>query len=147
MTVLLEPWAPASRKLRRAQGQNLVELVLTMGFVVIFLLSGIEVGRAWHAYHVTRAAAFDGALTAAQSQSTAFGEAKIDERLAAVALPVVNRTVTPLNDGQTYQADVSVRFVPLFAGATATVPGALALAPIPGTFVIRFQSTQQPTTF
>jgi Flp pilus assembly protein TadG len=140
---------PAHVAQRKAaqHGQGLIELSFSLVFIVVFLYAGVELTRVWHAYTSTRHAAYQGALVAAQTQSIGQGLTALDTSVAQAGLDVASRSLTPLQQGQGYSCQLSVRFTPMFANGQrlASVGGGIRLfAP---QFVITYNATSQSATF
>lgn len=129
------------------QGQGLVELSFSLVFIVVFLYTGVELARVWHAFTSARHAAYQGALVAAQTQSIAQGLSALDVSAAQAKLNVASRSLTPLQQGQGYSSQLSVRFTPMFANGQrlASLGGGIRLfAP---QFIITYNATSQSATF
>lgn len=110
----------ANRRIRRRashQGQNLVELVLTLPFVLVLIFFIIDVGRAWMVYEGAKMAARDAAYTAAIYHSASVGQTQMDNRLAAGGWEG-SGDVSQVPNQHAYQANVNVTFTPLFAELT-----------------------------
>lgn len=131
---------------RAARGQNMMELVLTLGFMVVLILTTIEVGRVWMTYNATQSAALDGVVTASQHHNAANGEARIDARLNQANIPIVNRSVVAVNNDTGYQASITVNFQPMFGGMSIPTPGG-NIPIVPDAFPISFSTTQYTTVY
>lgn len=131
----------AGQRRKRAchRGQNLVELVLTLPFVVIMLFFIIELGRAWMVYEGAKMAARDGAYTASIYHNANTGQTQLDNKLAAAGLTVKSAKVSQVPNQHAYQADVTVTFSPFFGGLSIpTLSGAISI--LPAQFDISYQS-------
>jgi len=127
------------RKRACHRGQNLVELVLTLPFVVIMLFFIIELGRAWMAYEGAKMAARDGAYTASIYHNASTGQTQLDNKLAAAGLTVKTAKVSQVPNQHAYQADVTVTFSPFFGSVTIpTLSGPISI--LPAQFDISYQS-------
>ena len=134
------------RKHRASHGQNMMELVLTLGFMVALILTTVEVGRVWMTYNTTQSAALDGVVTASQFHNAATGEARIDNRLSQANIPLVNRTVVAVANETGYQASVTVNFQPMFGGISIPAPGG-NITLVPEAFPISFSTTQYTAVY
>ncbi len=128
---------------RRERGQNLVELALTLPFLIVVLFAIVEMGRAWQTYQGAKMAAIDGAYTASVFHDETLGENQIQARLEAANIPYDNFNIQPVqNQGGNnitvgYKAQVRVRYVPLFGGMSVPTLGA-PIVLIPNEFPIEY---------
>ena len=114
----------------RHRGQNLVELVLTLPFVVVMLFFIIELGRAWMVYEGAKMAARDGAYTASIYHNAKTGQTQLDNKLSAAGLTVKTATVSQVPNQHAYQADVTVTFSPFFGSLSIpTLSGPISIIP------------------
>jgi|GEM_PF-2821930 len=127
----------AKDKRRRQAGQNLVELTVTLPFVLLLILFLIEVVRVSFTYQSTSIAARQGAEFAAVYHSTAMGLQQMKRTLAASGLTASTTTVTQVANTHGYEASVKVTYTPLF---TMSIPliGGPSTKVTPGTFDIAF---------
>lgn len=122
--------APQPRRRARHRGQNLVELVLTLPFVIIMVFFIIELGRAWMVYEGAKMAARDGAYTASIYHSVSTGQTQLDNKLAAAGLTVKTSKISQVPNQHAYQADVTVSFAPFFGSiAIPTLSGPITILP------------------
>ena len=128
------------------RGQNLAELVLTLGIVVSILFTTIEIGRVWQAYTGARNAAIDGAVTASQYLEPALGLAQIDRRLTQANLTPVNRSVVAFDNGNAFQSSVTISFQPIFGGLALPTPAG-DITIVPRQFDISYDSTRFYATY
>lgn len=118
-----------SRKRQAHRGQNLVELVLTLPFVLILIFFIIDVSRAWMAYESAKMAARDAAYTASIYHNASVGQTQLNNRLAATGLKGKG-TVTQVPNQHAYQVSVDATFTPLFAQLTIpTLSGPIKILP------------------
>ncbi len=135
MTALIDMTQTASQPIARTRrsatkGQNLVELVLTLPFVLALLFFTIDLGRVWMVYEGAKMAARDAAYTAAIYHSASVGKTQLDNKLAASGLDVKTATVKQVTNQHAYQVDVTVSFKPLFAQLSIpTLAGPQAIIP------------------
>jgi Flp pilus assembly protein TadG len=122
-------------------GQNLIELALSFGFVLVLLFATIEISRVWLVYTATRNAAMDGAVTASQYHDTGRGMQQIDKRLALAKLSATSRSITVMDNNIGYEASVAVMYKPLFANMALPVPGG-KITIIPAGFPVSYSSTK-----
>ncbi|MGE0200305.1 MAG: TadE family protein [Candidatus Melainabacteria bacterium] len=113
-----------------AAGQNLIELALTLPFVILILFFMVELSRAWFVFEAAKMAAVDGAQTAAMNHNPTAGLQQLDKRLADAHLTVKARTVTQVAGRHAYEAAVTVVFEPVFGGLTVqTLSGPMEIIP------------------
>ena len=132
--------------MRQSKGQNIAEMVLASGLIIALFLTSVDLGRAWMSYHGAKSAAIDGAVTAAQANNAADGQAQIQQRLAQANLTMVRGNVQAIEDGLGFESDVAVRFQPLFGGITLPV-GSTTITVVPSEFILEYQSTRYYTTY
>src|SRR5262245_37453717 len=110
---------------RRSQkGQNIIELALTLPFVLIMVLFIVETGRVWVAYEGAKMAATEGAHVASLYHNPQVGTDQLNKKLQEAGLEVKQAAVTQIPNQHAYQANVTIRFTPVF--------GALALPTVGG---------------
>jgi Flp pilus assembly protein TadG len=127
----------ATGKRRRQAGQNLVELTMTLPFVLLLIFFLIEVVRVSFTYQSTSIAARQGAEFAAVYHSTAMGLQQMKRTLAASGMTASTTTVTQVANTHGYEASVTVKYAPLF---TMSIPlmGGSNTNVSPGSFDIAF---------
>ena len=130
-------------KRRCQRGQNLVELALTLPFLLLLIFTIVEVGRAWQTYQGAKMAAIDGAYTASVYHDEALGEDQMQARLNQARIPYNAYDIVPVENtaGSTvvvgYKANVNVTYKPLFGGMSLpTLVGAVTI--IPSEFPIEY---------
>jgi Flp pilus assembly protein TadG len=129
------------RRRGSSRGQNLVELALTLPFVIIMLFFIIELGRVWFVYEGAKMAALEGAHTAAIFHNDTVGESQLNKKLAAAGLNVKSSNVSQVANQHAYQADVTVGFSPFFGGLSIpTLSGPISI--IPGDFDITYTAIE-----
>lgn len=120
----------ASRKHRAAAGQNLVEMALTLPFVLIMIFFTLEVGRIWFAYQHLKMAAIEGAHAAAIFQNKTLGQMQLDYKLTASGLQIKTKKVEQVPNQHAYTAAVTATYTPSFGGLTIpSVSGPLTIFP------------------
>lgn len=126
---------------RRQRGQNLVELALTLPFVLLLLFFIIEMGRLWFTYEGAKMSASEGAHTAAMYHSTQVGKTQLDNKLAAIGLDVKGATINQVTNQHAYQANVTVKYSPFFGGISIpTLSGPIPI--IPDSFDITYNAVE-----
>jgi hypothetical protein len=127
----MQGWMPLiQRKLRGLPGQNLVELALTLPFVLLMILFIVEMGRVWFAYEGAKMAATEGAHAASLYHNPEVGKNLLDKKLAAAGLEVKQAVVEQIPNQHAYRANVVIRFTPLFGElAMPTVGGKVTFLP------------------
>lgn len=106
---------PACRKRVRQSGQNLVELALTLPFLLAMLFFTIDIGRAWMVYDGAKMAVRDAVYTASIYHSATVGKSQLDNKLAAAGLSVKTAKIVQVPREHAYQGDVTVTYEPMFA--------------------------------
>jgi Flp pilus assembly protein TadG len=141
----MTPKPPANRT--KSRGQNLVELALTLPFVLVMLFFIIDMGRAWFVYEGAKVAAMEGAHAASVYHNEAVGNQQLTNKLAAAGLTCkTNCTVTQIPNQHAYQANVTVTFTPFFAGVKIpTVSGSIPL--LPGAFDINYKAVEDVAVY
>lgn len=130
-----------NKRRKKSQGQNLVELALTLPFVIIMLFFIIELGRAWFVYEGTKMAAMEGAYSASVYHNPMVGQTQLNNKLAAAGLNVKSARVSQVPNQHAYQADVTVTFTPFFGGISIpTLNGPISI--IPGAFDITYSAVE-----
>jgi Flp pilus assembly protein TadG len=120
----------ASPRYSRQAGQNLVELALTLPFVIVMIFFIIETGRAWMAYEGAKMAAREGAYVASLYHNAKAGQDQLDYKLNAAGLTVKTAKVTQVPGQHAYASDVTVTFQPLFGSMKiATMTGTISILP------------------
>lgn len=127
---MTSPCRNATPKKRRAhRGQNLVELVLTLPFVLLFIFFIIDVGRAWMTIEGAKMAGRDAAYTAAIYHSASVGQTQLNNKLSAVGMQGTG-TVRQIPNQHAYEANVNATFTPLFAQLSIpTLTGPVRILP------------------
>jgi Flp pilus assembly protein TadG len=121
---------PTQRNRACQRGQNLVELVLTLPFVVLMMFFIIELGRAWMVYEGAKMAARDGAYTASIYHNVDAGETQLKNKLDAAGLTTKTYKVSQVRDKHAYEANVTVTFSPFFGGLSIpTLSGSISILP------------------
>lgn len=134
------------RRRGRSRGQNLVELALTLPFVLALLFFVIEMGRAWFVYQGAKMAAMEGAHAAAKFHNPQVGQTQLTTRLAASGLQVVSSQVSQIPNNHAYQADVTVSFTPFFGGiAIPSISGPITI--IPNGFNISYTAVENVAVY
>lgn len=143
---LKRPACKAIRRKRAAhRGQNLVELVLTLPFILIFLFFIIDVGRAWMVYEGAKMAARDAAYTAAIYHNASVGQTQLSNKLLAGGMNG-SGTVKQVPNQHAYQVNVQVRFTPLFAQLTIpTLSGPQKI--LPASFPVSFTAVTDVSVY
>lgn len=137
---------PAVARRKAFRGQNLVELGLTLPFVLIFLFFIIELGRAWFVYEGAKMAAMAGAHAAAVYHNKDVGQNELDKKIAAAGLDKKAATVDQIQNQHAYFADVTVTFTPFFGGVSIpTVSGNIQL--IPNEFDISYTAVEDVAVY
>ena len=114
----------------RHKGQNLVELALTLPYVLIMIFFVIEMGRAWMTFEGAKMAARDGAYTASIYHNTQAGKGQMDYKLAAAGLTAKTSQVKQMPGQHAYQAEVTVSYSPFFSGLSIpTISGPIQIFP------------------
>lgn len=122
--------SPEQRIRRGVPGQNLVELALTLPFILLMILFIVEMGRVWFAYEGAKMAATEGAHAASVYHNPEVGKNLLDKKLAAAGLKVNQATVEQIPNKHAYRASVSIRFTPLFGElAMPTMGGKVTFIP------------------
>jgi hypothetical protein len=128
-------------KRRHSQGQNLVELAITLPFVVLMLFFIIELGRLWFTYEGTKVAAMEGAHAAAIYHSTQVGKTQMDNKIAAAGLKAKTTIVNQVTNQHAYEATVTVNYAPFFGGVSIpTLSGKIPI--IPDQFDITYNAVE-----
>jgi hypothetical protein len=95
-------------------GQNLVELMFTLPFMLLLVFFVIDLGRAWRTYEGAKTAVRSANYTASIYHSADVGQAYLDHLLSATGV-FGSGKVTQLPNQHAYQSSVKVTFKPLFA--------------------------------
>jgi Flp pilus assembly protein TadG len=115
---------------RRSRGQNLVEMALTFPFILLLILFMVEMGRVWFTYEGAKMAATEGAHAASMYHNPNVGKNLLDQKLAVAGLKVQSATVSQIPNKHAYEADVTVRFTPLYGELSIpTVGGKVSFIP------------------
>lgn len=104
----------------------MVELALTLPFIIILLFSFVEFSRAWQAWHGAKLAADDGCYTAAIMKDVTQGQAVMATRAEQARLTDVDSAITAISNGTLtigYECRINVRHFPLWSGFGVNVPG------------------------
>jgi Flp pilus assembly protein TadG len=122
--------AQARPGLRRASGQNLVELALTLPFMLVMIFFIIDTGRAWMTYEGAKTAAREGAYVASLYHNIQAGQDQMTFKLTAAGLKVKSATVSQVPGQHAYASDVTVTFKPFFGSVQIpTVSGPISILP------------------
>ena len=124
-----------------SRGQNLVELALTLPFVLIMVFAIVDFGRAWITYESAKVAANEGVHAASEYHNSAVGQALLTQKLQAAGL-TGNGAVTQVQNQHAYQVNVTVQFTPLFASMVMPLAGANAKI-IPTAFPITYSAVDE----
>ena len=95
-------------------GQNLVELAMTLPFVLVLIFFIIDSGRAWMTYEGAKMAAREGSYVASLYQNATAGQTQLDYKLSLASLKKKSAKVTQVPGKHAYQSDVTVTFDSLF---------------------------------
>ena len=135
------------RKRCKAWGQNLVELALTLPFIVLLIFFICELSRAWWTYNTAKMAANDAVHTAAMYQSAATGQTRLNTLLSNAGMNVQTATVTQMLGQHAYSVTVTVLYVPAaFAGfAIPTLTGPIKV--VPDQFPINYTALQEASVY
>jgi Flp pilus assembly protein TadG len=98
---------------RRAAGQNLVELMLTLPFMLLLLFLLIEAARMAFIYEGVGIAARQGAQAASAYHSVATGLMHVKQVLAATGLTAKTASIVQVPNQHAYEASVTVTYEPL----------------------------------
>lgn len=135
-----------SLKTAKSRGQNLVELGLTLPFVLVMMFFIIEMGRAWFVYEGAKMAAMEGAHAASLYHNPQVGQQQLDSKLAAAGLDATSSSVQQVPNAHAYQASVTVRFTPFFGGLSIpTVSGPISI--IPSAFNISYSAVEDVSVY
>lgn len=146
MSFALKSVTPIFRKPVGFRGQNLVELALTLPFVLAMVFCILDLGQAWTVFEGAKIAASEGAYTAAIYHSSTAGLAQMNHKLTAENLTVIKAVVKQVPKQHSYQADVTVTFKPWFGGLSIpSLSGPLTI--IPNTFDISYKSVPSVATY
>jgi Flp pilus assembly protein TadG len=133
-------------KRRRHTGQNLVELVLTLPFVLILVFFIIEAGRVNFTFQGAKMAVMSGAHTAALYHNAAVGKQQLDNKLAATGLTATTASVVQLPNRHAYQATVTVHYAPFFGGVSIpTLSGPVSI--LPSQFDITYNAVEDVAVY
>ncbi len=140
------------KRLKRERGQNLVELVLTLPFLILIIFGIVEMGRVWQTYQGAKMAAVDGAYTASVFQDEVLGETQIQSRLDQAGITYTAYDIVPIKNTSGnnvtvgYKASVTAEFRPVFGGfklPTLSTP----IAIIPAVFLIQYDEIYYPSIY
>ena len=135
-----------NRTRKAARGQNLVELALTLPFVLLFIFFIVELGRVWFVYEGAKMAAMSGVHAASIYHSAGVGQKELDNKIAAAGLDKNTATVTQIPNQHAYRADVNVTFTPFFGGVQIpTVSGPISI--IPAAFPISYSAVEDVSVY
>ncbi len=119
-----------SVKRKALPGQNLVELVLTLPFMLVLIFFIIDSGRAWMAYESAKMAVRDAAYTASIFQNPEVGQQQLNFKIVASGLKGSGQ-VSQVPNQHAYRASITVQFTPLFGDlAIPTISGPIPLLPV-----------------
>lgn len=125
-------------KRQALRGQNLVELVLTLPFMLILIFFIIDSGRAWMAYESAKMAVRDAAYTASIFQNPEVGQRQLNVKILSSGLKG-SGTVSQVPNQHAYRASIQVEFTPLFGElAIPTISGPIRL--LPGAILITYSN-------
>lgn len=127
-----------SFKRKALRGQNLVELVLTLPFMLVLIFFIIDSGRAWMTYESAKMAVRDAAYTASIFQNPEVGQKQLDNKILLSGLKGSGEVVQVPNQ-HAYRASIEVEFTPLFGElAIPTISGPIRL--LPATIPISYEN-------
>lgn len=129
------------------QGQNLIELALTFPIFLLISFFIIELGRVWFVYEGAKMAANEGAHAAATYHNPQVGKNLLDKKLAAASLDVQEATVQQIPNRHAYQANVKVRYTPLFSNLSISVLGGKSISILPAGFDIEYQAVDDVSLY
>jgi Flp pilus assembly protein TadG len=131
---------------KKSRGQNLVELGLTLPFVILLLFFIIELGRAFFVYNAAKMAANEGAHAATVYQNPSVGRTQLTRKVSAAGLTATTATVSQIPNQHAYRADVTVPFKPFFGGISIpTVSGSIPI--IPKQFDIQYTAIENVAVY
>ncbi len=113
---------------RRSRGQSMVEVTLTLPFMIILIFGMIEMNRVWQSWHGAKLAADDGCYTAAVNRDAIRGQDVMETRANSAQITFTAATVSArMNDANTlpigYECTITVLHRPLFTGLSISLPG------------------------
>jgi hypothetical protein len=123
------------------RGQNLIELVLTLPFVLFMILFLIEMVRIAFTYQAVAIAARQGAQFAAVYHTSEAGLQQMKRTLSASGITASTTDVKQVPDMHAYQASVTVSYKPLFTGSIPLMQSSAKISP--GVFDIKFTSVPE----
>jgi Flp pilus assembly protein TadG len=134
--------ATRGRGRRHAQsGQNLVELALTLPFVLLLVFFLIEVGRIGFVFQSAKLAASEGAHAAALYHNVEVGQLQMNNKLTATGLTSGSASIRQVPNQHAYQASVTVAYTPFFADfGIPTLSGNIKV--FPGKFDIAYTAVE-----
>lgn len=122
-------------------GQNLVELALTLPFVLLLVFFLIEVGRIGFVFQSAKLAAAEGAHAAALYHNVQVGKLQMTNKLAATGLTNGTASIRQVPNQHAYQASVTVGYTPFFADfGMPTLSGKIKV--FPGKFDIAYTAVE-----
>ena len=128
-----------------ARGQNLIELALTLPFIIILIFFISDLGRAWWTYNAAKMAVNDAVHTAAMKQNASAGQARITQLIGQANL-TGSGTVSQIPNQHAYQANITVQFIPVFAGMSIPTPGG-SIKIIPNAFPITYSQVSEASVY
>src|SRR5688572_27485887 len=118
--------SPAIR--HRHDGQNLVELVLTLPFVLVLSLFLLEFGRLCFVFQVAGTAVRQAVQVAAAYHNESVGQQQLNKKISASGLTGTG-TVSQMPNLHAYQASAAIQYSPLFSGSIPTLSGNITVVP------------------
>ncbi len=136
---------PVKAKRRARRGQNLVELALTLPFVLVLILFIIEFGRLWYTYEAAKVVAMEGAHVAAMYHNLASGKQQMDSKMAVFTKQDIAFTVASVGqvlNKHAYEATVVVTYQPLCFGISFPTLNGQKVSIIPENFDITYNAVE-----
>lgn len=96
------------------RGQNLVELMFTLPFMLVLIFFTIDLGRAWRTYEGAKMAVRSANYTASIYHSATVGQDYLNSQLIATGVGGSGE-VKQVPNQHAYQSSVKVTYRPLFA--------------------------------
>jgi len=129
------------KRQKASRGQNLVELALTLPFVIVMMFAIIEFGRVWYTYEGVKMAVNEGLVVASNYYSPSTGQTRMQQRLAAAGLTASTATITQVPGQQAWQANATVQYTPFFGNLSIpSISGPITI--LPANFDISYTAVQ-----